>query len=178
MEGVGHMKSNIALIGFMGTGKSAVGSELSKRLGIALLEVDELIVEKAGKSITEIFSEDGEEAFRRLESEVVADVSSRNGVIISCGGGAVLDPENVMRLKMNSVIVLLTAPVDEILRRAFLDGDSRPLLNTFDKEARARELLRYRQSFYLRAADYILDTSGLDPEGVAETIISLLSEEP
>ena len=172
------MKPNIALIGFMGTGKSAVGSELSMRLGVDLLEVDELIVEKAGKPITEIFSKDGEEAFRRLESEVVAEVSCRKNVIISCGGGAVLDQENVKRLSKNSVIVLLTASVDEILRRAVLDGDSRPLLNTLDREARVRELLRFRQPFYLRAADYILDTSGLDPQGAAEAIISFLTEEP
>jgi len=90
----------------------------------------------------------------------------------------VLDQENVKRLKTNSVIVLLTASVDEILRRAVLDGDSRPLLNTLDREARVRELLRFRQPFYLRAADYILDTSGLDPGGVAEAIISFLTEEP
>ena len=171
------MKSNIALIGFMGTGKSAVGSELSRRLGIDLVEVDDLIAERAGKSIPEIFSEDGEAAFRKLETEAVAEVSRREGVVISCGGGVVLDPKNVDRLKTNSVVVLLTAPVKEILRRADRDGGSRPLLNIPDREARVRELLTFRQPFYLRAADYIVDTSGLNPEEIAEAIIGCLMEE-
>ena len=171
------MKSNIALIGFMGTGKSAVGSELSRRLGTDLVEVDDLIAERAGKSIPELFSEDGEAAFRKLEREAVAEVSRREGVVISCGGGVVLDPKNVDRLKMSSVVVLLTAPVDEILHRAAQDGGSRPLLNIPDREARVRELLTFRQPFYLRAADYIVDTSGLNPEEIAEAIIGCLMEE-
>jgi len=171
------MKSNIALIGFMGTGKSAVGSELSRRLGTDLVEVDDLIAERAGKSIPEIFSEDGEAAFRKLEMEAVAEVSRREGVVISCGGGVVLDPKNVDRLKMSSVVVLLTAPVEEILHRADRDGGSRPLLNIPDREARVRELLTFRQPLYLRAADYIVDTSGLNPEEIAEAIIGCLMEE-
>lgn len=171
------MKSNIALIGFMGTGKSAVGLELSKQLRTELVEVDDLIAERAGKSIPEIFSEDGEAAFRKLEMEAVAEVSLRNGVVISCGGGAVLEPQNVTRLRRNSVVVFLTAPLEEILHRAARDGRSRPLLNIPDREARVRELLTFRHPLYIRAADYIVDTSGLDAEEVAEAIINCLKEE-
>ena len=172
------MKSNIALIGFMGTGKSAVGLELSRRLGIDLVEVDDLIAERAGRSIPEIFSEDGEAAFRELEMEVVAEVSLREGAVISCGGGAVLEPENVDRLKRSAVVVLLTARVGDILRRAAGDGEERPLLNIPDREARVRELLKHRHPLYLRAADYVMDTSGLEPVEVAEAIIGCLREGP
>lgn len=171
------MRKNIALIGFMGTGKSAVGLELSRRLGTDLIEVDELIAERAGKTIPEIFSKEGEAAFRKLETEVVAEVSRREGAVISCGGGVVLEPRNVDELKKSSVIVLLTAPVEEILRRAYLDGESRPLLNTPDREARARELLGFRYPLYIRAADYIVDTSGLHPREVADAIIDSVREE-
>lgn len=170
------MRSNIALIGFMGTGKSAVGLELSRRLGVVFVEVDDLIAERAGRTIPEIFSEEGEAGFRRLESEVIAEVSRRRGVVISCGGGVVLHAENVDRLKTSSVVVLLTAPVEEILRRAARDGETRPLLATPEREARVRELLRFRQPLYLRAADYIVDTSGLEPEEVAEVIIDSVRE--
>jgi len=171
------MRSNIALIGFMGTGKSAVGLEISKLLGNELVEIDDLIAERAGKSIPEIFSEDGEAAFRKLEMEAVAEASRRNSVVISCGGGAVLEPQNVTRLRRNSVIILLTASLEEILRRAAQDGESRPLLNVSDREAKVRELLTFRYPIYIQAADYVIDTSGLDPEEIAETIISCLREE-
>lgn len=170
------MKSNIALIGFMGTGKSAVGLVLSKKQGAELVEVDDLIIERAGKSISEIFSEDGEAAFRKLEKEVVAEVSLMDGVVISCGGGAVLDSQNVARLRRNSIIVLLTAPLEDIIRRAAQDGAVRPLLNTPDTEATSRELLSFRHPLYLRAADYVVDTSELEPEEVAEAIIDCVGE--
>jgi len=171
------MKSNIALIGFMGTGKTSVGLALSEKLGTEFVEVDSLIAEKAEKSIPEIFSEDGEAAFRKLEKEMVAEVSLRDGVVISCGGGAVLDPQNVASLRRSSVIVLLTAPVEEIVHRVAQDGEARPLLDAPDVKARARDLLRSRQPVYLRAADYVVDTSGLKPEEVAEAIIDCVAEE-
>ncbi|KON31374.1 hypothetical protein AC482_01025 [miscellaneous Crenarchaeota group-15 archaeon DG-45] len=172
------MRPNIALIGFMGTGKSAVGLELSRRLGLDLVEVDDLIAERAGKSIPEIFADEGEAAFRALEREAIAEVALRRGAVISCGGGAVLEPENVDRLRRSSVIVLLTAPVEEILSRAARDGEARPLLNTKEREARARELLKRRQPLYLRAADYVVETSGLEPGEVAEAIVECLRREP
>jgi len=171
------MKSNIALVGFMGTGKSSVGLELSKLMGTELVEVDNLIAERAGKSIPEIFSEDGEVAFRKHEIAIVDEVSQRKGVVISCGGGAVLESQNVTRLRKNSVIILLTKSMDEILYRTAKDGESRPLLNTTDRIATVKKLLELRHPFYIRAADYIVDASGLDSKEVAKTIISCLPVE-
>jgi shikimate kinase len=171
------MRSNIALVGFMGTGKTSVGLALSEKLGNMFIEVDALIVERAGKSIPEIFSEDGEATFREMEKQAVAEVSQKRGVVISCGGGAVLDPQNVANLRRNSVIVLLTAPLEEIVQRVARNVDTRPLLNASDLEYRVRELLRTRQPFYLSVADYVVDTSGLEPKEVANAIIDCVTEE-
>jgi len=171
------MRSNIALVGFMGTGKTSVGLVLSEKLGNTFIEIDALVAERAGKSIPEIFSEDGEATFREMEKQAVAEVSQKSGFVISCGGGAVLDPQNVASLRRNSVIVLLTAPLEEILQRVARNVDTRPLLNTSNLEDRVSELLRTRQPFYLKAADYIVDTSGLEPKEVADAIIDCVKEE-
>lgn len=171
------MRSNIALVGFMGTGKTSVGLALSEKLGKTFIEVDALIAERAGKSITEIFSEDGEATFREMEKQAVTEVSQKSSVVISCGGGAVLDPQNVASLRRNSVIVLLTASLKEIVQRVARNVDARPLLNASNLEGRVRELLRTRQPFYLSAADYVVDTSGLEPSEVADSIINCVTEE-
>ena len=122
------MKSNVALIGFMGVGKSAVGKALAERLGKKYVEVDSLIVQKAGKSITQIFQEEGEIAFRELEIEVIKEIALKKNQVIDCGGGVVLNKINIDRLKQNAVIIWLTASPEVILKRTTLDGDVRPLL--------------------------------------------------
>jgi len=171
------MMSNIALVGFMGTGKTSVGLALSEKLGNTFIEVDALIAERAGKSISEIFCEDGEAIFREMEKQTIAEVSQKSGVVISCGGGAILDPQNVASLRRNSVIVLLTASLEEIVQRVARNVDTRPLLNASNLEGRVRELFGTRQPFYLSAADYVVDTSGLEPNEVADSIIDCVTEE-
>ncbi|MFQ6076025.1 MAG: shikimate kinase [Candidatus Bathyarchaeia archaeon] len=171
------MGKNIALIGFMGTGKSEIGRRLSDRLGKTFLEMDDLIVEKAGKSITEIFEEDGEEAFRRLEREVTGEVSAREDVVIACGGGVVLDEINVENLRKSTVLLLLSASPEIILNRVSKDGETRPLLNVQDKMERIRGLLEFRQPFYLRAADHVIDTSDLEPDQVVDEIMEFVKGE-
>ena len=97
------MKSNVALIGFMGVGKTAVGKALAKKLDWELIELDSLIEQKAGKPIPEIFEQDGEIAFRELEIEVAKDVSQGENTIIACGGGIVLNQINIDRLRQKLV---------------------------------------------------------------------------
>ncbi len=160
---------NITLIGFMGTGKSLIGEMLAEKTGKKLIETDDIIVMKAGKSISDIFSQDGEDKFREIEAEVVKEVSEKKNVVISCGGGVVLREDNVVNLKKNSIIVLLTAPPEEILRRT--EGDkSRPLLNTDDKLGKINTMLRQRESYYDKAADLTINTKGLKPEEVMDQI--------
>lgn len=171
------MGKNIALIGFMGTGKSEVGRRLAERLGKTFLEMDDLIVERSEKPITVIFEEDGEEAFRRLEREVTKEVAAREDVVIACGGGVVLDEANVENLKKSSVLLLLRASPEVILERVSRDDETRPLLNVPDKMERIRSLLGFRQPFYLKAADHVVDTSGLEPDEIADQILELLKGE-
>jgi len=169
------MKSNIALIGFMGTGKTVVGKVLAQKLGKRFVEMDSLIEQKVGKSIPDIFQQDGEIAFRELEIKVTKEVSRDENLIIACGGGIVLNKINIDRLRQNSVIVCLTASPEAILKRVS-GNEYRPLLHTPDKSIKIQELLAFREPFYDRAADIKIDTSELDIDAVAEYIIGKLKE--
>ena len=171
------MKSSIALIGFMGTGKTAVGKALAQKLGKDFFEMDSLIEHKAGKPIPEIFQQDGEIAFRELEIEVAKEVAQRKNAVIACGGGVVLNKINIDRLRKNCVIIHLTASPTAILKRTSGDKNDRPLLNQPDKAKRIRELMNYRKPFYQRATDVEIDTSRLDIDSVAEQIISRLKQD-
>jgi shikimate kinase len=103
------MKTNIALIGFMGTGKTAVGRLLAEKLNKKFLEQDSLIEQKAGKSIPEIFRQNGEISFRELEIAATKEIAREQNAVIACGGGVVLNKINIDRLKESSVVVYLTA---------------------------------------------------------------------
>jgi len=170
------MKTNIALIGFMGTGKTAAGKILAERLDKKFVEIDTLIEQKSGKSIPEIFRQDGEVTFRELEIEVIKEVAEGKNQVIACGGGIVLNKINIDRLKQDSIIVHLTASPRVILKRTSGDGETRPLLNVSDRAAEIRELLKFRKSFYERAADIKIDTSKLDISAVVEQILNKAKE--
>ncbi len=170
------MKTNIALIGFMGAGKTAVAKILADKLAKELVELDSLIELKAGKSIPDIFRQDGEIAFRELEIEITREVAEGNNQVIACGGGIVLNKINIDRLKERAVIVYLTASPEVIQQRVGADNTARPLLAKGDKALTSREMLEFRQPFYERAADISIDTSGLDIAATAETIIARLEE--
>ena len=170
------MKTSIALTGFMGTGKTAVGGALAAKLGKAFVELDALIEKKAGRTIPEIFRQDGEIRFRELEIEAVKEVAGRKNAVIACGGGVVLNKINVDRLREECVIVYLTAPPEVILQRTAGDNNVRPLLQAPERAARIKELLSFRKPFYERAADIRIDTSRRDIDAVAERIMEKLGE--
>jgi len=171
------MKTNIALIGFMGTGKTVVGGTLAKKLNRRFVELDSLIKQKARKSIPEIFQQDGEIAFRELEIEVTKDVSQGKNLVIACGGGVVLNKINIDRLREEAIIVYLTASPRVILKRTSTDENERPLLRRTDKALHIQELLRFRKPFYERAADIKIDASKLGIDSVVEQIIEKLKED-
>jgi len=166
------MKSNIALIGFMGAGKTAVGKALAEKLNKEFIETDALIEQRAGKSIPEIFQQDGEIAFRELEIEAIKEVSTNKKLVIACGGGIVLNKINIDRLKKESTIVYLPAPPRIILKRVSSEAGQRPLLEVDNPALTIRELIRFRKPFYERAADITINTSKLDIDSVVEQIIS------
>ena len=170
------MKTSVALIGFMGTGKTVVGKVLATKLGREFIELDAMIEKKAGKNIPEIFKQDGEIGFRELEIEVTKEVASRENVVIACGGGIVLNKINIDRLRKECFIVYLTASPGVILKRTSDDENERPLLKVSDRVTQIKELLRFRRPFYERAADIKIDTSKLNIDAVAERIIEELKE--
>ncbi len=171
------MKANIALIGFMGTGKTAVGQLLAKKLGRKFIELDLFIEQKAGKSIPDIFQKDGEIAFRELEIGVTKEVSGEKNSVIACGGGLVLNKINIDRLREGARIVYLTASPRVILKRVSREAGQRPLLEVDNPTLTIKELLKFRKPFYERAADITIDTSKLDINAVAEQIIEKLKED-
>ncbi len=171
------MKTNIALIGFMGTGKTAVGQLLAKKLDRKFIELDSLIEQKAGKSIPDVFQQDGEIAFRELEIEVTKEVAREKKAVITCGGGLVLNKINIDRLKQESVIVYLTASPGIILKRVASEKGRRPLLEVDNQLKTIGEMLKFRKPFYELAADITVNTSKLDINAVAEQIIDKLRED-
>ena len=170
------MKTSVALIGFMGTGKTVVGKALAEKLGKEFIELDALIERKAGKTIPEIFKQNGEVAFRELEIKVAREVSQKRNAVIACGGGVVLNKINIDRLKWESVIVYLTASPEVIMKRTSSDRNERPLLGTTDKASEVRRLLQFRKPFYEHAAEITIDTSKLDIESVVTKIIEKVKE--
>lgn len=170
------MKTSIALIGFMGTGKTAVGKALAEKLGKEFVELDSLIEQKAEKTIPEIFQQDGEVAFRELEIKVTKEVSEKKNVVIACGGGIVLNKINIDRLSKECLIVYLAASPRVIIKRTSGDENERPLLKAANRALHIRELLRFRKPFYERAADITINTSKLDIGSVAEQIIKKVKE--
>ena len=170
------MKTSIAFVGFMGTGKTVVGKLLAKKLGKEFIELDDLIEKKAGKSIPEIFRQDGEIRFRELEIEVTKAIASRKNAVIACGGGIVLNTINIERLRQECVIVCLTASTSVILKRTSMDKGGRPLLAVADRAHEIEKLLKLRRPFYERAADITVNISRLRLDAVVERIIEKVKE--
>jgi shikimate kinase len=168
------MKSSIALIGFMGTGKTAVGQVLADRLGKEFIETDTLIEKLVGRSIPEIFQRDGEIAFRELEIEIIKRIAIKDNAVIACGGGIVLNKINVDRLAQKCIIINLKASPSVIAQRTSGDKDNRPLLAVTDRLAQIKELQNYRWPYYQRAADFEINTSRLNIEVVVNKIIEKL----
>jgi len=165
---------NIALVGFMGTGKTTVGKILARRMNYAFVDIDALIEKEQGAAITRIFSEFGEPYFRKLEADMISRLSCQEGLVISAGGGAVMDSRNVDNLKMCGSLVCLTASPEVILKR--VGGSThRPLLKTPDPLGRVKELLAARAPYYARA-DITVDTDGLTAEEAAGRILDLVGE--
>ena len=167
------MTKNIVLIGLMGCGKTTVGKLLAEKAEMKLVDTDALIVEKAGKSINNIFAEDGEPVFRDIEASVIKDVSEKENLVVSTGGGAVVREENIDNLKKNGVLFYLYAPAEKLYER--IKGDNeRPLIKTESPLATLQTLLKNREMFYMQA-DYKINTVNKTPDEITEEIIKLFA---
>lgn len=162
---------NIVLVGFMGTGKTAVSKALAAKLGREFVELDDIIEKKEGIPIREIFEKKDEPYFRNLEREAVREASRKEGIVISAGGGAIVDEENLRNLRKNSVIVCLEASPDVILKRT-KGNTCRPLLNVSDPKKEIEGLLKKRAPYY-KKADHHINTDKLSVDEVIEKIIHL-----
>lgn len=163
-------KKNIMLIGFMGAGKTTVSRELSKLTGRQEVDMDAYIVQKEGRSINDIFAQNGEEYFRNIETKYLKEIQKSSGVIVSCGGGSVLKDENVSIMKENGVIVLLTATPETTLSRVQNSKD-RPILNGNMNLDFITELMNKRKDRYLSVADVIVKTDDRSVKAIAEEIL-------
>jgi shikimate kinase len=161
--------ANLALIGFMGTGKTSAGRLVAEQLHFDFLDTDELIQTRTGRSIPDIFSKNGELAFRALERDVVADLAGRTKTVISTGGGLPANPENLAALKTHALVVCLWASPERIWERV-RNQSHRPLLQDPDPQRKIRELLELRAPFY-RQADVLINTDLRSAREVAQQIV-------
>ena len=147
---------NLALIGFMGTGKTSVGRHVAEHLGFEFLDTDELIQSHTGRTIADIFAKDGEPAFRELERQIVQKLSTREKTLISTGGGLPTNAENLAALKSFALVICLWASPEKIWERVRYQSH-RPLLHDADPQKKIRALLAAREPFY-RQADVLINT--------------------
>lgn len=164
-------KRNIALIGFMGVGKSMVSAQLGQRLHIPVVSTDELIEQREGRSIAEIFRNAGEPYFRRVEKEVVMAALQQEPVIIDCGGGVVLNPDNMECLKQNATVIYLSASPEFLHKNLTGHQGKRPLLDVPDPLTKIKELLQQREAYY-QQADIVLDTNGKSIDQICEDVFT------
>ncbi|MEW6103006.1 MAG: shikimate kinase [bacterium] len=164
------LNGNIVLIGFMGSGKSSVGSCLSKILNMKYISTDDIIEEREKMKIRKIFKEKGEKYFREKEKEVISEVSNFDGCVIATGGGIVLNWDNVENLRKNGTLFFLKTKGNVIYER--IKGDKqRPLLSVDDPISAIRRILKARLPLYKEAADWTIDTSSLSISEVADRVI-------
>jgi shikimate kinase len=162
---------NIYLVGFMGTGKTAVGKELAKRKKWQFVDLDDLIELRERRTIADIFAKEGEPYFRRLEKKVLKEVSNEKKFVVACGGGIVIDSENIKTMRETGMIICLSATPEVILKRTSRYMH-RPLLNVVDPKKQIELLLKLRSPFYA-LADKTIDTSKLSVEKVVQNIIKV-----
>ena len=156
----------------MGTGKTSVGKVLSKRLNRLVIDVDRYIEEGQKRKIREIFERDGEVSFRQLEKKAIEEITQKDNLVITTGGGAVLDPENLERLKSSGWVICLSAAFDTIYKRV-KGSRNRPLLNHRDVAGEVERLLILRKPYYEKA-DMEFKTDKLTSAQVAENILEAL----
>ncbi len=170
-----RLDCNIFLIGFMGAGKSTVARKLTEYLDVEYLEMDAELVREQGMPIADIFAKYGEAYFRDAESRMIETLQEKTGLLVSCGGGVVVRPENSALMKKNGIVVLLTARPETIYQRVRNSKD-RPLLNGNMNVEYIAGLMEQRRQRYLDAADLIVETDGKDVETVCQEIILRLVE--
>ena len=164
---------NIVLIGFMGAGKSTISEFLKTVFAMEVIEMDQIIAERQGMSISDIFETYGEEYFRDLETNLLIEMQSKKNMVISCGGGVPMRERNVAEMKKNGRVVLLTAKPETILNRV-KDNHDRPLLEGNKNVPFIAELMEKRREKYQAAADIVIETDGKSELEICEELVKKL----
>jgi shikimate kinase len=160
---------NIFLVGPMGSGKSAVGRQLARRLGLQFIDSDDEIVARTGVDIAYIFEKEGEAGFRQREAEVIDELTRRPNVLVATGGGAILDAGSRARLRERGRVVYLRTSVDQQLART-RRSDARPLINNADPRGTLARLFEVRAPLYAEVAEVTVDTDGRKVKTVVDQI--------
>ena len=160
---------NLALVGFMGTGKSSVGRLVAEQLHFDYLDTDELIQSRTGRTIADVFEKDGEPAFRKMEQQLVSELAARRRTVIATGGGLPADPINLASLKTHALIICLWASPEKIWERV-RNQSHRPLLCDPNPRLKIRELLAAREPFY-RQADVLINTDLRSAREAAQQVV-------
>lgn len=160
---------NLALIGFMGSGKSSVGREAAHLLHFTYLDTDQVIEARAGKTVSEIFAQDGEPAFREWEVRIVEELTHRDRTVIGTGGGLPINPANLASLKTHALVLCLWATPETLFERVRAHSH-RPLLNEPDPLAKIRQLLASREPHY-RQADVLVSTEMRSVQEIAAQVV-------
>jgi len=163
-------RENVFLVGPMGSGKSAVGRQLARRLRLTFIDADAEIEGRTGVDIAYIFEREGEEGFRAREKDVLDELSRRSGVVIATGGGAILDAETRAWLRERGRVVYLRASIEQQLART-RHGTHRPLLNNADPRGTLQRLMAVRAPLYEEIAEIVADTDGRKVNTVVEDVL-------
>ena len=167
------IKMNIAITGMMGSGKSSVGRIVADQLGMKFVDTDEIVEHVEKMNISDIFAKKGEPYFREVEARIVGEISQGDNQVIACGGGVVLNPENIKHLRSRGVIVHLAAS-PEVLHGRTKQVRTRPLLEVNDRLQEFRRILKEREQFY-SDCDFRVQTDNLTQEQTANRIVNFIS---
>ena len=167
--------SNIFLVGLMGAGKTTIGRSLAKRLELMFVDSDREIEARTGVSIPTVFDIEGEEGFRRRESEVIAQLSKQSAQVVATGGGAVLRPENLANMRDGGFVVYLNVPPAILWERTRHDRN-RPLLQVDDPLHKLQELYAIRDPLYWEVADLVIDGGRVSAQSVLQLIVEEIEE--
>ncbi|MCG2584914.1 bifunctional shikimate kinase/3-dehydroquinate synthase AroKB [Massilia sp. TS11] len=166
---------NVFLVGLMGAGKTTIGRQLARRLGLRFIDADHEIEARTGASISWIFEIEGEAAFRKREADVIRDLSAEDGIVLATGGGAVLNADSRRYLRERGTVIYLRAAIPAILARTAHDKN-RPLLQTADPRKKLEELLAQREPLYQEVAHLTVDTGRPHVQSMVQTILNRLGE--
>ena len=166
---------NIILVGPMGAGKTTIGRQLAKKLSKEFYDSDHEIEKHTGADISLIFELEGEEGFRKRESQLLKEIVSNKNIVLSTGGGAVLNPENRKLLSDNGIIIYLKSTAEKLYRR-IADDKRRPLIQTDDRLNKIKKILEEREPLYQSLANEIIETQELSIKQITQKILDLISK--